>query len=60
MLIGERNRNFELYVDGNLYEAEEAAVNLTIMRVKALTRKRSLKGRCFNWVVREKNWKFGT
>jgi hypothetical protein len=51
MLVGERNRNFELYIDGNLYETEETAINNVTMRIKALARKRNLKNKCYNLVA---------
>jgi hypothetical protein len=36
-LVGERNRNFEIYVDGNLLDVENISININKVRIKALT-----------------------
>jgi hypothetical protein len=51
ILISERNRNVELYVDGNIWRTDEVAINVVNARVKVLTRKRNLNGKSYLWVA---------
>jgi hypothetical protein len=50
-LIGERNRNFEIYVDGNLWTEENVAININKVRIKALTRKKNNRAFNVSWVA---------
>jgi hypothetical protein len=51
LLVGERCRNFEIYVDGNFWNVDDAAININRVRIKAYARKRNIKAKGLRWVA---------
>jgi hypothetical protein len=56
LLIGGENRLMEIYVDGNLWIDEESTVNVTRVKIKALTRKKDASNKFVRfWVAKKED-----